>query len=399
MPGKKTRETDIYVPVLNEKTIKKVCHWDLGLINSDWSLHRNYNQYVQDLLISYQQEAAGRLHFFNVLRFYLEDTTLDNNQQIESASLGLILHAYKTASRVDFSVPLCVTGSLCKNGEGGLSLKAVGDIEEKFRQFLSSLDSQCYDSIVEFRFICVAEKGETAEVKNNLETLLAEYTKAHDGKKIDILVFGQGDPLGDVLKRIVVKGKKRFFPLPALIAGGVVAIGLICSVALSSLQHGSSLIRVDYTGWRTQVDKNGSKLSLATIREEVVDALEMSYDIVNEGWVLIAKEFAPGALSEIKGIGFSLNGDSAGHTLEVKLEYPKGTTFGVYRRVKPVGDEWIRFRLPIEEFKCWWPETECIACNNKLDRSAISLLHFALSVKEKDTPGSGTVRISKIYFF
>ena len=62
------------------------------------------------------------------------------------------------------------------------------------------------------------------------------------------------------------------------------------------------------TGWVTLGDNKGSSISIKSVPGKKGYALEISYDLNENGWVGISKEIDPKVLSEIIGIEFSHNG-------------------------------------------------------------------------------------------
>lgn len=133
------------------------------------------------------------------------------------------------------------------------------------------------------------------------------------------------------------------------------------------------------------------------------NAVEISYDLGNEGYVIITKGIDPRMLSGTTGISFFYKGRGAANTIEFKLmlKYPgdeDDTTYGVlWNRATNTGDNWTQVEVLYSDFTCWWPGENCQKHGNKLDLTMVDGLDFAVSNKPPgDEVGSGRVAFDDV---
>ena len=154
------------------------------------------------------------------------------------------------------------------------------------------------------------------------------------------------------------------------------------------------------SGWRTYKDDKGSSINIKSISGRTDNAIEISYDLKEWGWLIISKKINPKILSEKEGIKFFYKGSGEPNTIELKLIYGDvgGTTFGVLWNRATVTDDWVSIEVPYSYFDCWWPDDECLRYGNKLDLTNVRKIEFAISNKPEDGDvyGSGRVIIDDV---
>jgi hypothetical protein len=146
-------------------------------------------------------------------------------------------------------------------------------------------------------------------------------------------------------------------------------------------------------------------------------AIEISFDLVKGGFVVISKVLPPDALPETAGIRFSYQGRGKPSTVEVKLIYKVGTIFTVWLRHTSVtgGYGWVTREIPYDNFWCFagtgnGPD-KCPPSgegNLRLEPEKVEKIEFAVSNKthdpnnpddsdpEDDLPGTGVVTIRDV---
>lgn len=148
------------------------------------------------------------------------------------------------------------------------------------------------------------------------------------------------------------------------------------------------------TGWDSYQDDQGSSLSLRLVPGTAGDAVELGYDLVQWGYVGIEREMGEVDLSQAAGLRYLYRGSGTPATIETKLIRFDGAVFGYNLARGTARSEWGRVEIPFSEFKCW-PDTGCQE-EQAIDPKAIARLDFAVSIKEGDTPGQGSLVIDQI---
>jgi hypothetical protein len=151
--------------------------------------------------------------------------------------------------------------------------------------------------------------------------------------------------------------------------------------------------------WNQYVDDKGSSIVLRSAQGMEGNAVEISFDVKQAGYVGISKELYPGILSGTEGIKFSYNGSGAPNTIEFKLQYPpaasgRSTVFSIEWHHITSTNEWKTFEVGYNKFKCW-EETGCSA-DEKVDLEKVWVIDFAISSRPGDSPGIGVVAIDNI---
>jgi hypothetical protein len=162
----------------------------------------------------------------------------------------------------------------------------------------------------------------------------------------------------------------------------------------------SSLDTMDSTlNWRMYSDDVGSLGTISSIPGMIGNAIEIAYDLMEWGWVGIAKNIDSETLSGARAIGFLYRGSGAPNTIELKLLYEPDSTgesavFSVFWSRATVADDWARLEAPFSVFACW-EDTPCRR-GEGLDPSRVMVIDFAVSNKPGDVPGGGAIAIDQV---
>jgi len=152
------------------------------------------------------------------------------------------------------------------------------------------------------------------------------------------------------------------------------------------------------TGWLFYSDQSrgnpaNNKMSLVPGRTH--NAIEISYDLERDGYVIITRHFDPSVLTGTIGLSFFYKGTGVTNTIECKLmlRYPgdtDDTTYGImWNRASNTDGNWTHMRVLYSDFACLWPVANCQKHGNKLDLTRVDRLDFAISNKPGDQVGSG----------
>jgi len=155
------------------------------------------------------------------------------------------------------------------------------------------------------------------------------------------------------------------------------------------------------SGWERIPDYKGSSIDVQSVHGLYDNAIEISYDLKEDGYVVISKEIDPEILTETEGLNFYYKGSGKPNTIEFKLVYGKDfdeTTYGILWNKATIVDNWIFIEVPYNHFSCWWPENNCERYGNKLDVKNVRKIEFAISNKPNDGDmyGSGWLIIDEI---
>ena len=152
------------------------------------------------------------------------------------------------------------------------------------------------------------------------------------------------------------------------------------------------------SSWRT--NKHEGSINIKSVPGRTGNAIEISFDLKEWGYVWISKVINPEILSNKEGIRFFYKGGGEPNTIELKLVYGDvdETTFGVLWNSATVTDDWVTVEVPYGYFDCWWPQDSCLRYGNELDLNNVRKIKFAISNKpeEGDVCGSGKVIIDDV---
>jgi len=106
-------------------------------------------------------------------------------------------------------------------------------------------------------------------------------------------------------------------------------------------------------GWKMINDTDGSSINISSnLGKENGNAIQISYDLKEIGWVGILREINPEMLSMSSGLKFSYFGMERQDDIELRLEYDDGTTFGISRKPIIGDDMWHSVDAFYSDFEC-----------------------------------------------
>ena len=143
-----------------------------------------------------------------------------------------------------------------------------------------------------------------------------------------------------------------------------------------------------------------SPIELSAAPGRFGEAVEITFELVERGYVGLSRAVEPGALSDKAGIAFFYQAAGAPQTIELKAIDGRGATYGRQLDPEPTGEgQWKVLAVPFEVLACW-PDTGCQA-PERVRPEEIQRLDFAVANKPDrgDQPGQGVVRLSDITSF
>lgn len=154
-------------------------------------------------------------------------------------------------------------------------------------------------------------------------------------------------------------------------------------------------------GWTTYRDGQDSSIVMRGVPGMTQNAIELSYNLKELGYVGIYAELPAQFLVGSNGLRFFYRGTGASSTIELKLIYApdsqgKSPVFSTSWLHATAANEWGSLEAPYDEFLCW-EATGCPA-GSKLDPARVARLDFAVSNKVGDTVGGGTLTLDEVTF-
>ena len=153
------------------------------------------------------------------------------------------------------------------------------------------------------------------------------------------------------------------------------------------------------SGWETYKDEEGSSINIKSVPGRTGNAIEISFDLKERGYVHIYKKINPEVLSGKEGIKFYYKGSGEPNTFKLVLRYGDvgKTLFGVSSDRGTVTDDWVPIEAPYTYFNCLWPDDNCLYYGNKLDLKNVRKIGFEIAnLREGDVCGSGKVIIDDV---
>jgi len=151
-------------------------------------------------------------------------------------------------------------------------------------------------------------------------------------------------------------------------------------------------VRTDPTLWTTLAD-TGSTIALTSVPGRTDTALQITCDFGEGSWVLLyqpASSYNMGDLSEMAGLIFYYRGSGNANTLEVKFEDTDGTNFGQMWQGQSVAADWTRIEVRLVQL------AYLFGGDANMDWGQVKNISFAVSKKQGDMGGAGTVEIADI---
>lgn len=109
--------------------------------------------------------------------------------------------------------------------------------------------------------------------------------------------------------------------------------------------------------WKTYREDNKSSINITSIRGRTGNAIEISYDLKENGGVSIYREINPEILFEKEGILFFYKASGGPTTLIIGLEYEDTTQFVSSGRATAT-DNWVPVKVPFLLFTGWDGDSE-----------------------------------------
>ena len=132
------------------------------------------------------------------------------------------------------------------------------------------------------------------------------------------------------------------------------------------------------------------------------NAINISYDLKERGFVGIYRNIRQNELIGTQGIKFTYKGGGIPNTLELKMVYDdsegQDTTFQKMYPSATVTDGWINESVRYDEIPCVWPSEQCQRYPEGLDINKVKTIDFAISNKPEygDQFGSGWVVLDEV---
>jgi WD40 repeat protein len=152
------------------------------------------------------------------------------------------------------------------------------------------------------------------------------------------------------------------------------------------------------SNWKTLKDDLGSNVSIGLVPSKKGRAINLSYDLKDNGWVGISKEVDSRLLAELQGLNISYRMTGKQSTLEIRLEDQNGTVFGSSRILSGDPLRWACLEALYDSF------TELIQASAEdpiqkgLEPARIRKLEFFIhnNIKRGDISGPGNISLDQI---
>ena len=139
------------------------------------------------------------------------------------------------------------------------------------------------------------------------------------------------------------------------------------------------------TGWGTTGDEKRSSISIRSVPSPKGKAVQIDFDLEEGGWVGISRNVSGSVLSLVEGLNISYYGLNDEITLELRLVYGDGTSFG-YSWKPGQGNKWIGLEALFEDFRA----SNSSLSNHKIDLSRAKRLEIRINdyrVRNNAGPG------------
>jgi WD40 repeat protein len=152
--------------------------------------------------------------------------------------------------------------------------------------------------------------------------------------------------------------------------------------------------------WKIIKDNLGSDaiISSTPARKGRGNAINISFNIKENGWVGIAREIDPAMLSSINGLNFSCFGMDKMNTIQLRLNYDDKTQFGSSWKPMKQTDKWWSLQGLLKDFECLDNDSKCADEGNRVNLSIVKELEIIVSNKpyEGDEAGQGSLVVDHI---
>lgn len=156
----------------------------------------------------------------------------------------------------------------------------------------------------------------------------------------------------------------------------------------------------EMTTWTTYGDE-ASTMSVTTTSGITGNAVEITFELQEWGWMGLSQEIDPQALQGTTGIRFFHRGNGAPNTIEFKVLYApnaqgESAIFSVLWPGVTATENWESLEVRYDDLSCW-EETPCEP-GETVDPAQVWKIDFAVSNKAHlgDEPGAGVVVIDEV---
>lgn len=152
-------------------------------------------------------------------------------------------------------------------------------------------------------------------------------------------------------------------------------------------------------GWVTYDDGQGSSIVINSVSGMTQNAIELSYNLKESGYVGLHTDLPAKALVGANGLQFFYRGSGVTSTIELKLIYTpnsegKSPVFSTSWLHATASGEWSSLEAPYADFLCW-EATGCLT-GESLNPARVARLDFAVSNKPGDAVGGGTLTLDEV---
>jgi WD40 repeat protein len=147
--------------------------------------------------------------------------------------------------------------------------------------------------------------------------------------------------------------------------------------------------------WKTLKDDLGSNISIGLVPSKKGRAINLSYELKDNGWVGISRDVDPKLLAELQGLNISYRMIGKQSTLEIRLEDQNGTIFGSSWMLGGDQSRWVYLEALYDGFA---PVSGEISLKTVLESARIKKLEFVMhnNIQNGDVPGPGSINLDQI---
>jgi WD40 repeat protein len=182
----------------------------------------------------------------------------------------------------------------------------------------------------------------------------------------------------------ILFGKGKAYPNPVWVSGNLTSPKIIPFI--DSMDNLSS--------WNQIMDDLGSNVSIGLVPSK--KAIELSYDLRENGYAGIAKDIEPGTLTDLRGINLSYLMNASQINLEVRLRDENGTSFSSSRIIQKDRTKWDYLEIHFDDLK---RVDSGEPSSGKKDPSKFDHLEFIIhnrSARGNANLGSGGITLNQI---
>jgi WD40 repeat protein len=148
-------------------------------------------------------------------------------------------------------------------------------------------------------------------------------------------------------------------------------------------------------GWEIITDDLGSTVKIDSAPGEKKNGIEISYDLLESGWIGISKEVDPTLLSESSGLMVSYFCIDNQDVLDMRLVSDDGAIYGISWD-KLETNKWSYQKGLYTDFKCLYPIDNREFNITAIDISRVKKLEIIVSKNLGDIAGSGSITLDEV---